>query len=33
MRSPVFFDCVNRVRDGLFEHDERRESPGQGTRT
>jgi NitT/TauT family transport system ATP-binding protein len=27
MRSPVFFDCVNRVRDGLFGHDERRDSP------
>lgn len=27
MRTQVFFDCVNRVRDGLFGHDERHESP------
>lgn len=27
MRSRAFFDCVNRVRDGLFGYDERRETP------
>jgi hypothetical protein len=21
MRTSVFFDCVNRVRDGLFDHE------------
>ena len=27
MRTKVFFDRVNRVRDGLFGHDEQQETP------
>jgi NitT/TauT family transport system ATP-binding protein len=27
MRTSVFFDCVNRVRDGLFERDAARPQP------